>query len=50
RRRGYRLAVVPIQWLDRRGSRMQATAGLATRVAWDLFRIPLIHRRVSRRR
>lgn len=50
RRRGYRLAVVPIQWFDRRGSRMQASAGLAVRVAWDLFRIPLIHRRVSRRR
>ena len=50
RRRGYRLAVVPIQWFDRRGSRMQASAGLAARVAWDLFRIPLIHRRVSRRR
>jgi dolichyl-phosphate beta-glucosyltransferase len=50
RRRGYRLAIVPIQWFDRRGSRMQASAGLAARVAWDLFRIPLIHRRVSRRR
>jgi dolichyl-phosphate beta-glucosyltransferase len=50
RRRGYRLAVVPIQWFDRRGSRMQASAGLAARVAWDLFRIPLIHRQVSRRR
>jgi glycosyltransferase involved in cell wall biosynthesis len=50
RRRGYRLAVVPIQWFDRRGSRMQASAGLAARVAWDLFRIPLIHRRVARRK
>jgi dolichyl-phosphate beta-glucosyltransferase len=50
RRRGYRLAVVPIHWFDRRGSRMQASAGLAGRVAWDLFRIPLIHRRVARRR
>ncbi|MGZ8528589.1 MAG: glycosyltransferase [Candidatus Limnocylindrales bacterium] len=48
RRRGYGLAVVPIQWFDRRGSRMRASAGLAARVAWDLFRIPLIHRRVSR--
>lgn len=50
RRRGYGLAVVPIQWFDRRGSRMRASAGLAARVAWDLFRIPLIHRRVSRHR
>jgi len=49
RRRGYRLAVVPIQWFDRRGSRMHASAGLAVRVAWDLFRIPLIHRGVRRR-
>ena len=44
RRRGYRLAVVPIHWYDRRGSRMRARPALAARVAWDLFRIPLIHR------
>jgi len=44
RRRGYRLAVVPIHWYDRHGSRMRARPGLAARVAWDLFRIPLIHR------
>jgi glycosyltransferase involved in cell wall biosynthesis len=44
RRRGYRIAVVPIRWFDKRGSRMRASAGLATRVAWDLLRIPLIHR------
>jgi dolichyl-phosphate beta-glucosyltransferase len=44
RRRGYRMAVVPIRWSDRRGSRMRARPGLALRVAWDLFRIPLIHR------
>jgi dolichyl-phosphate beta-glucosyltransferase len=44
RRRGYRLAVVPIRWYDKRGSRMRASAGLALRVAWDLLRIPLIHR------
>jgi glycosyltransferase involved in cell wall biosynthesis len=48
RRRGYRLAVVPIRWGDRRGSRMRASPGLALRVAWDLFRIPFIHRRVAR--
>jgi len=49
RRRGYRLAIVPIRWSDRRGSRMRPRPGLALRVAWDLFRIPLIHRRVPRR-
>ena len=48
RRRGYSLAVVPIRWADQRGSRMRARFGLAIRVAWDLFRIPLIHRRVGR--
>ena len=48
RRRGYRLAIVPIQWADRRGSRMHARPGLALRVAWDLFRIPLLHRGVGR--
>lgn len=46
RRRGYRMAIVPIQWHDRLGSRMQTRLGLAIRVAWDLFRIPLLHRRV----
>jgi dolichyl-phosphate beta-glucosyltransferase len=49
RRRGYRLAIVPVRWSDRRGSRMRASPALALRVAWDLFRIPLIHRRVSNR-
>jgi dolichyl-phosphate beta-glucosyltransferase len=44
RRRGYRIAIVPIRWFDKRGSRMRASAGLAIRVAWDLLRIPLIHR------
>ncbi len=44
RRRGYRMAIVPIRWFDKRGSRMRARPGLAIRVAWDLFRIPLIHR------
>jgi dolichyl-phosphate beta-glucosyltransferase len=47
RRRGYRLAIVPVRWSDRRGSRMRASPALAVRVAWDLFRIPLIHRRVA---
>jgi dolichyl-phosphate beta-glucosyltransferase len=44
RRRGYRMAVVPVQWSDKRGSRMRARPGLAAQVAWDLFRIPLLHR------
>jgi dolichyl-phosphate beta-glucosyltransferase len=47
RRRGYRMAVVSIRWADRRGSRMRARPALAMRVAWDLFRIPLIHRRAA---
>jgi dolichyl-phosphate beta-glucosyltransferase len=48
RRRKYRIAIVPIQWFDKRGSRMRANVGMAARVAWDLFRIPLIHRGVRR--
>ena len=31
--------LVPIRWLDKRGSRMRASARLAIAVAWDLFRI-----------
>lgn len=49
RKRGYRIEVVPIRWSDRRGSRMRARPVLALRVAWDLFRIPLIHRGVEAR-
>jgi dolichyl-phosphate beta-glucosyltransferase len=48
RRRGYKIAIVPIVWADRRGSRMQARPGLALRVAWDLIRIRLIHGDVKR--
>ncbi len=48
RKRGYRYAIVPIRWSDKRGSRMRASPGLAVRVAWDLFRIPLLHRRSGR--
>jgi dolichyl-phosphate beta-glucosyltransferase len=44
RGRDYRLEIVPVRWSDRRGSRMRARPALALRVAWDLFRIPLIHR------
>jgi len=50
RRRGYAIAVVPVRWEDVRGSRMRPGAALALRVAWDLFRIPLLHRSVRRRR
>jgi glycosyltransferase involved in cell wall biosynthesis len=46
RRLRYRLAIVPIEWADRRGSRMHPGPLLALRVAWDLVRIPLFHRRV----
>ena len=49
RRRGYRIAIVPIRWADRRGSRMHPGPRLALRVAWDLLRTPLLHRRVPRR-
>ena len=50
RRRGYSYRVVPIRWADRRGSRMHPGLRLALRVAWDLFRIPVIHRDVKRAR
>ena len=48
RKRGYSHLVVPIHWADRRGSRMHPGLRLAIRVAWDLFRIPLLHRDVRR--
>jgi dolichyl-phosphate beta-glucosyltransferase len=48
RRRGYRMAIVPIVWADRRGSRMHARLGLALRVAWDLVRIRFVHRGLKR--
>ena len=48
RKRGYDYAVVPIRWADRRGSRMHPGFRLALQVAWDLFRIPLLHRDVKR--
>ncbi len=49
RRRGYRIAVVPIRWADKRGSRMHPGPALALRVAWDLLRARLVHRRVPRK-
>jgi dolichyl-phosphate beta-glucosyltransferase len=48
RRSGQRTAIVPIRWYDRRGSRMRAGPRLAARVAWDLLRIPFLHRRSGR--
>ena len=43
RRRGYSIAIVPVQWSDKRGSRMRIRPRVAAQVAWDLFRIPFIH-------
>jgi len=48
RRRGYSIAIVPVQWADKRGSRMRVHPLLALRVVWDLIRIPIIHRGVPR--
>ena len=48
RRRGYSMANVPVQWSDKRGSRMRVSGRLAWRVVADLVRIPLLHRRVGR--
>jgi dolichyl-phosphate beta-glucosyltransferase len=49
RRRGYRIAIVPIRWADKRGSRMHPGPRLAIQVALDLVRARIIHRRVPRR-
>jgi dolichyl-phosphate beta-glucosyltransferase len=48
RRRGYSIANVPVQWSDKRGSRMRVRPTLALRVLFDLARIPLVHRNVHR--
>jgi dolichyl-phosphate beta-glucosyltransferase len=48
RRRRFRWTVLPIQWSDRHGSRMHPGIRLAIRVAWDLFRIPFLHRGLKR--
>ena len=48
RRRGYRIAIVPVVWADRRGSRMHTRPKLALRVAWDLVRIRFAHRELKR--
>jgi dolichyl-phosphate beta-glucosyltransferase len=47
RKRRYHIAIVPVVWADRRGSRMHARPALAMRVAWDLFRIRFLHRGVG---
>jgi dolichyl-phosphate beta-glucosyltransferase len=49
RRRGYTIANIPVQWSDKRGSRMRVRPSLALRVIFDLARIPLVHRQVARR-
>lgn len=49
RKRGYTMAIVPVRWADKRGSRMRVRPGLALHVVYDLFRIPLIHRNVPKR-
>src|SRR5688500_7566294 len=49
RRRGYSMTIVPVQWSDKRGSRMRVRPWLAFRVLFDLIRIPLVHRSVPRR-
>jgi dolichyl-phosphate beta-glucosyltransferase len=43
KKRGYRLAIVPIIWADQSGSRMRAVPSLALRVILDLLRIPVLH-------
>jgi len=49
RKRGYTMAIVPVRWEDKRGSRMRVSPSLALHVVYDLFRIPLIHRNVPKR-
>ena len=49
RKRGYSMALVPIEWSDRHGSRMRARPALAMRVLWDLLRIPFVHGRLPPR-
>ncbi len=46
RKRGYSMSIVPVQWSDKRGSRMRVSPLLGLRVLVDLVRIPLVHRGV----
>jgi dolichyl-phosphate beta-glucosyltransferase len=50
RRRGYAIEIIPIVWSDKHGSRMHPGFILGLRVAWDLFRTPLLHRKVPVKR
>lgn len=45
RRLGYAYSIVPVMWDDIHGSRMRVRLRLGLSVLWDLFRIPIIHRR-----
>lgn len=45
RRLDWSYAIVPVMWDDIRGSRMKVGLRLGLSVLWDLFRIPIIHRR-----
>ena len=45
RRLDYGYAIVPVMWHDIHGSRMRVRLSLALSVLWDLFRIPIIHRK-----
>ena len=49
RRRGYRIAIVPVQWSDKRGSRMRVGLRPAAKVGWDILRVPLLHFRAVKR-
>lgn len=46
-RRGYRVVEVPVEWTNAGGSRMRVTAHHASRVFYDLLRIPWLHRHDS---
>ncbi len=47
RRLGYKYSIVPVMWHDIHGSRMRVRPRLALSVLWDLFRIPILHRRAA---
>jgi dolichyl-phosphate beta-glucosyltransferase len=45
RRLGYDYLIVPVMWDDIHGSRMRVRLRLGLSVLWDLFRIPIVHRK-----
>jgi dolichyl-phosphate beta-glucosyltransferase len=47
RRLDYDYTIVPVMWHDIHGSRMQVRFRLGLSVLWDLFRIPIIHRKTE---